>query len=227
MKIWHISDTHGYHSLLSIPKNIDTVIHSGDFSDKGEVYKNELEAKYFLRWYSNLEIKNKILVSGNHDAFAFINGKEFRDLCSYYGIIYLENSDVVIDGIKIFGCPISPTYGSWYFMKAREKMDRLWSNLSTDIDILITHTPPKGILDLSYNRRGEVERCGCNALRRHILFRIKPKLSLFGHIHNCEDLVNAGVLKLSTYETRFSNGSVVTDGKFGTLSSSGNIIDFL
>jgi hypothetical protein len=32
------------------------------------------------------------------------------------------------------------------------------------------------------------------------------------------------MLKLSDYTTQFSNGSVVTDGKFGKLSSNGNII---
>lgn len=228
MKIWHISDTHGYHSLLFVPKDINMVIHSGDFSDKGDVYKNEPETRDFLRWYGNLEIKHKILIAGNHDAFAFINGREFKDLCKYYGIIYLENTDVIIDGIKIFGTPISPTYGNWYFMKSRDKMDRVWSNLGTDIDILVTHTPPKGILDMSFNRNSrELERCGCNALRKHILERIKPKLNLFGHIHNCEDLLNAGVMKLSAHDTQFSNGSVVKDGRFGTLFSNGNIIDFI
>ena len=37
-------------------------------------------------------------------------------------------------------------------------------------------------------------------------------------------LVNAGILKLSAHPTIFSNGSIVTDRKFGTLSSNGNIL---
>lgn len=36
---------------------------------------------------------------------------------------------------------------------------------------------------------------------------------------------NAGTLKLSAYKTIFSNGSVVTDRKFRTLSSNGNILE--
>ena len=54
---------------------------------------------------------------------------------------------------------------------------------------------------------------------------VKPKLMLFGHIHNCKDIVNAGTRKVSGLDTIFSNGSVVTDGKFGKLTSKGNIFE--
>jgi hypothetical protein len=50
-------------------------------------------------------------------------------------------------------------------------------------------------------------------------------LVLFGHIHNCEDIINQGVLQLSTLPTKFSNGSVVKDGRFGVLSSNGNVFE--
>jgi hypothetical protein len=54
---------------------------------------------------------------------------------------------------------------------------------------------------------------------------MQPQYMLFGHIHNCRDIINAGMLKLSAYDTWFSNGSVVTDGKFGKLTSNGNILE--
>jgi len=54
---------------------------------------------------------------------------------------------------------------------------------------------------------------------------VKPKLMLFGHIHNNKDIVNAGTRKVPGLDTIFSNGSVVTDGKFGRLSSNGNIFE--
>ena len=57
------------------------------------------------------------------------------------------------------------------------------------------------------------------------MISLNPKLCLFGHIHNCEDIINAGIMKLSATDTTFSNGSVVTDGKFGQLSSNGNIFE--
>jgi Icc-related predicted phosphoesterase len=139
------------------------------------------------------------------------------------GIIYLENASTTIDGIKFWGSPHTPTFGNWAFMKKREKINLVWQNIPDDTDILIVHGPPKGILDHSYNREGVYERCGCSALRKHVLNRIKPKLMCFGHIHNSEDIINQGTLILNQHQTIFSNGSVVEDGKFGKLSSNGNL----
>lgn len=225
MKIWHISDTHGYHELLKIPDGIDTVIHSGDFSNYYDVYKNEPEALDFLRWYGNLPIKNKILIAGNHDAYAHSGVKEFKKWYTHYNIIYLENDYVILDDIKFFGSPNTPKFGNWYFMKSRDKMYKHWSQVNEDVDVFIVHGPPKGILDLSEDRQHRLEMCGCNSLRRHILERIEPKLCLFGHIHNFKHIINAGTIKLSAYDTMFSNGSVITDNKFGVLTSNGNILE--
>jgi Icc-related predicted phosphoesterase len=224
MKIWHIGDTHGYHELLTVPKDVDWVIFSGDFSNYYDVYKNEPEALNFLRWYGNLDIPIKILIAGNHDAYAHSVSKKFREWCDYYNIIYLENEYIILDGLKIYGSPNTPQFGDWYFMKDRAKMHKHWKKVEDDVDIFIVHGPPKGILDYSHDFNHYVERCGCSALYKHITNRIKPKLCLFGHIHNNSDIVNAGTMKLSTCDTLFSNGSVVTDSKFGTLSSNGNIL---
>ena len=225
MKIWHISDTHTYHRLLTIPEDIDLVIFSGDCSNPRDPYDNKLEVKDFISWYKELPIKHKIFVSGNHDTSiekGLIKKIDFTN----YNIHYLENDYINIEGFKIFGSPNTPTFGNgWSFNKSRDKMDKLWSKVDNDVDIFIAHGPPKTILDLSYSRDHILEHCGCNALKRHILNRIKPKLVCFGHIHNTENIINAGVLKLSDYDTIFSNGSVVTDRKFGKLSSNGNILE--
>lgn len=140
-KLWHISDTHSFHNLLEIPLGIDIVIFSGDESNPFEVYKNEPECKDFITWFGNLPIKNKIMVAGNHSAFISKFTKEFKELCRHFNIIYLENESVEIEGLKIWGSPISPTFGDWYFMKSRDKMQKLWENIPDDTDILITHTP--------------------------------------------------------------------------------------
>jgi len=57
------------------------------------------------------------------------------------------------------------------------------------------------------------------------MYLLKPKLCLFGHIHNCQDIINAGTMKLSNHDTIYSNGSVVTDGKFGKVMSNGNVFE--
>ena len=244
MKIWHISDTHTFHGLLQVPENVDMIIFSGDCSNPREPIVNRNEVLDFIEWMKSLDIKHKIFVAGNHDTSIernYVKKQDFVDA----GITYLENDWIEIDEnsgwasladsgeigstivppkrIKVFGSPQTPSFGNgWAFNKKREKMHEHWKHIPDDIDIIVTHGPPKNILDLSYDRDNNLECCGDSALRKRII-EIKPKLVCFGHIHNNEDIVNAGTMKLSNYDTVFSNGSVVTDGKFGKLSSNGNI----
>jgi Icc-related predicted phosphoesterase len=224
MKIWHIGDTHTYHNLLEIPKDIDIVIFSGDCSNPRDPYSNELEVRNFIDWFKCLPIKHKIFVAGNHDSSiekGLVTKKDFIQ----YNIIYLENEHVVVEGIKIFGSPYTPTFGNWSFMKERHKLDRIWDNaIDNNSDIIVVHGPPKGILDLSYDRDNKLENCGDKSLWNKVQI-VKPKLMLFGHIHDNKDIINAGTRTVRGLDTVFSNGSIVTDGKFGTLSSNGNILD--
>lgn len=220
MKIWHFSDTHGYHERLFVPKNIDVAIFSGDCSNYRSFADNSVEVQKFLDWYSQINIAIKIMIAGNHDTSIeakIFNITSIDDL----GITYLENSDVSVNGLKIWGSPYTPTFANWAFMKARHKMSMIWNMIPKDTDILVTHGPPKGILDLNT----EVERCGCNALRNKI-FDIKPTVHLFGHVHNNRNLVlNAGTFKASGVDTLFSNGSVVVDGDFGGHMFNGNVVE--
>ena len=224
MNIWHISDTHGYHDLLRIPHDVDMIIHSGDCSNHRDPYNNEPEVRKFIDWYKELPIKYKIYVAGNHDTSIekrLVVKQDFED----NDIIYLENESIVIEGIKIFGSPHTPQFGNWAFMKERTKLERFWRlAIEEDVDIIVTHGPPKGILDKSYDQRNNMEACGDKSLLNRIL-EVQPAYSLFGPIHNTKDIVNAGMQKLSICDTFFSNGSVVTDGRFGKLSSNGNIFE--
>jgi Icc-related predicted phosphoesterase len=224
MKIWHISDTHGYHDLLKIPDGIDMVIHSGDCSNPRDPYNNEPEVRNFIDWFKDIPIKHKIFVAGNHDSSV---EKGLVKVSDFYinNIHYLENDYVEIENIKIFGSPNTPTFGNWSFMKDRVKLERHWrSAIHEDCDIIITHGPPKGILDKAEDRDHNLECCGDKSLLNRIL-EIQPAYSLFGHVHNNGNIINSGIQKLSNYDTWFSNGSVVTDRKFGKLSSNGNILE--
>ena len=226
MRIWHISDTHSYHNLLEVPTDIDMVIFSGDCSNPRDPYNNEPEVRGFIDWYRTLEeIPVKIFVAGNHDTSIekrLVTKEDFTK----HGIIYLENDDVIIDGIKIFGSPFSPTFGyGWAFNKDRNKLERIWRKIiDEDVDIVINHGPPKGILDLSFDRAGNLERCGDKSLLNRVM-EVNPKLCLFGHIHDSGDIINQGTMKLSHLDTIFSNGSVMKDGRFGKLTSNGNILE--
>ena len=225
MRIWHISDTHGMHGWLKVPTDVDMVIHSGDCSNPANPYLNEPEVRNFIEWYKSLPIPYKVFVAGNHDTSIekrLVRSSDFTDA----GIIYLENDFDQIEGLVIWGTPITPAFGTgWAWNRKREKMDALWKSIPENTDIVVSHGPPKGVLDLSYNRINELEFCGCTAMKKNML-RLQPKAVLFGHIHNFQDITNAGTMKVHGCDTIFSNGSCAHDGKFFNMSylNHGNII---
>jgi Icc-related predicted phosphoesterase len=221
LNIWHISDTHTFHDMLTVPENIDMVIFSGDCSNPRESLANSFEVLKFLKWFGELPIKHKIFVAGNHDTS--IERKIIFDLDFGDNIIHLWDNEVTIEGFKIWGSPYTPSFGfGWAFNRDRAKIYKVWEQIPEDVDIVVTHGPPKGILDLSYNRDNELEMCGDLALKKRIK-EIQPKLVCFGHIHNCDNITNQGYIKLADHDTIYSNGSIVTDGKFGQINNNGNI----
>ena len=225
MKIWHISDSHGFHKQLRAPEGIDLVIHTGDCSNRMDPYQNEWEVKDFLMWYEQVDIPNKIYIPGNHDTSIERNLVKASDFISR-GIHLLNHDWVDINGIKIFGSPYTPTFGNWAFMKSRETINRVWEQIPEGMDIVGVHGPCKGILDLSYDRQNNLEFCGDSALRKHILNRIKPKYFLSGHIHNFEDIINTGFRYLPDYGITFSNAAGVEDGRFDKgIVYNGNVFE--
>ena len=92
--------------------------------------------------------------------------------------IYLEDSGVVIDGLKFWGSPWTPEFFDWAFNARRglQLFDK-WQKIPLDTDVLITHGPPAGILDLVVTRQGEAQ-VGCNDLLRriHELKKLKQEL---------------------------------------------------
>lgn len=226
MRILAISDTHGFHSEFKEKdfEKIDMVIHAGDFSQSKNALINSVEAQDFLEWYEKLPVKYKVLISGNHETSVEAHLVNPRD---YKSIIYLEHDDIEIEGINIFGSPYSPEFFSWAYNVRRDRLGAYWESIPENTDILVTHTPPKGMLDLSYDMNNRLEYCGCAALLKHIK-RIKPRYNIFGHIHNNDSNYNAGRRTTSFIDTEFINASCVTDGQFSKgLTSKGLIINYL
>ena len=225
MKIWHISDTHGFHNQLVIPEGIDLVIHTGDASNYLDPYSNEPEVRKFIDWYEQISIPNKIFIPGNHDTSIERGLVRASDFISR-GIHILNHDWMDVNGIKIFGSPYTPTYGQWAFMKSRETINRVWEQIPEGMDIIAVHGPCKGILDLSRDRQNVLEFCGDGALRKHVLNRVKPKYFLSGHIHNFEEIINTGFRHLPDYGITFSNAAGVTDRRFNLgLTYNGNIFE--
>lgn len=217
-KIWCIADTHKQHGFLDIPYDVDAVIFAGDAGNEKIPAVNEHEVYDFLEWFASLtHIKHKIFIGGNHDT-SIESGLITRGSMPE-SIIYLEHESIEIDGIKIFGSPYTPKFGTgWAWNVPRGKLYNYWDKMPEDIDILVTHTPPKGILDLTtYDTRagakaGLLFQCGCEELL-HRVRSIQPRYHIFGHIHDEPSCHNSGLLQISRCSTTFVNASVCDFGR--------------
>uniref|UniRef100_A0A6H2A255 Putative calcineurin-like phosphoesterase n=1 Tax=viral metagenome TaxID=1070528 RepID=A0A6H2A255_9ZZZZ len=196
MKIVAVSDTHNKYKDLILPEG-DMLIHSGDL----DVFNFSSEVKDFNKWLKKQSFKYKIIVAGNHDKYAQINNQNTRTMLKD-SCIYLENSGTEIEGIKIWGSPYSPRFGSWFFMAERgEDIKRYWDLIPKDTNILITHGPAYGILDIVPFPKPE--HVGCSDLLNKVK-EIKPRLHIFGHIHDCY-----GIKQIE--ETTFINASLLNE----------------
>jgi Icc-related predicted phosphoesterase len=130
------------------------------------------------------------------------------------GVIYLEHESVTIEGVKIFGSAYTPEFGkNWAFNVPKDKIAEKWAEIPDDTDILITHGPAKGILDLTqYDSRPGADgksfyQCGCPELLERVL-KVQPKYHIFGHIHSEKACPNAGMLHVQNCKTIFVNATV-------------------
>lgn len=182
MRIVCVSDTHTHHRRFSVPKG-DVLIHAGDLTSVGRIE----QASACLQWLSEQPHKHKIVIAGNHD-WCFLREKAAMvSACHDLGLTYLEDSGISADGLKIWGSPYTPQFAGWAFMQSRgADMRRHWDLIPANLDVLITHGPPHGILD----RTQSGEHAGCEELKL-VIEKQKPRLHVFGHIHEALGVANA------------------------------------
>ena len=182
MKIVCLSDTHGLHNDIDVPAG-DVIVFGGDICNRGTLF----EVRHFALWLSKLPHTHKIIVSGNH-CFPFEKPHEHYDAVDLIeclgGSIYLEDEEVIIDGVKFYGSPWQPEFYNWAFNLPRgEALKKVWSLIPDDTNVLITHSPPFGILD-EVGRIPNKECTGCVDLKNRIMELKELKLHVFGHIHS-------------------------------------------
>jgi len=195
-KIVAISDTHNQHKGIVVPDG-DILVHPGDFTGSGTIR----EVGAFLEWFKALPHKNKILVAGNHDWLFERQPALAREMCKDAGIIYLNEEEANVEGLTFFGSPYQPEFCDWAFNAPRgEKLNEHWEKIPANLDVLITHGPPYGILDKTPMTG---EPVGCKDLLNHVK-RVKPLVHIFGHIHSAH-----GVLERDG--TKFVNASQLDD----------------
>ena len=163
------------HRQVPVPGG-DLLIHAGDCLGVGTL--EELED--LNDWLGSLPHRHKILIAGNHD-WCFQNEPDVAQT-RVTNATYLCDSGVDIGGTRFWGSPWTPVFFHWAFNLDRgQPLAERWALIPPDTDVLITHGPPAGILDNVLTGTGE-QSVGCEELRSAV-DRLRPRLHVFGHIH--------------------------------------------
>lgn len=178
-----VSDLHG--EFPELPGG-DLLIVAGDLtaSDQPDQYQA------FCHWLWNQSYTGIVFIGGNHD-----NKIDYISKPKTSSIQYLCDSGTEFCGLKIWGSPWSLRFNGMNphcmaFTGTEEDLESKFKLIPDDTDILVTHSPPWGIMDEVKRSvicfpKGSVyspENCGSHSLRTHVE-RVKPQLHVFGHIH--------------------------------------------
>ena len=180
-KVVCISDTHT--QTCSIPSG-DVLIHAGDLTNVGSVA--EIQAQ--IDWLSSLPHLHKIAIAGNHDTYLdprsrpTLSRSDQTGTLNWRNIHYLQHDSVTLTledrKIIVYGAPQIPACGGSEFAFQYPPGQDAWSDtLPPNVDILVTHTPPKYHLDEF------PPSSGCEWLLKEI-WRVRPILHIFGHDHD-------------------------------------------
>lgn len=173
MKIVCTSDLHGF--FPRIP-DCDLLLLGGDYCPISD-FREDWYVRQFAPWLKMQgETKKVIGVAGNHD-FVFQNDPIVLTEMDW---IYLEDSGYEWQGLKFWGSPWQPTFHNWAFNADESELEKYWSMIPDDTDVLLLHGPPHGYGDFSIHGK---EHTGSPSLLKRIQ-EIQPKLVIAGHIHS-------------------------------------------
>lgn len=200
-----LSDTHGHEIPPEYFEcQADVAIHCGDLTTESKIE----EFRSAINILRNIKAPLKLVIAGNHDftldipmfqrKVAEVNPplepqlvkreygdygeiRKLFDQAGTSGIVLLDEGThhfTLANGasLKVYASPYTPSLGDWGF-QYRPDMGHNFE-ISNDVDLVMTHGPPRGIMDTTYSR----ERAGCPNLFAAIA-RAQPRMHCFGHIH--------------------------------------------
>lgn len=201
-----VSDTHGikFNQDTKPLHRADVAIHCGDLTTESKL----AEYHTSIQLMKDLDASLKLVIGGNHDFTldtpvfrqkvaearpsldpALVQKKygdygEARtlfDQAKEAGILFLDEGThhFILDNgasLTVYASPFTPSVGDWGFQYHPEQGHDFYINNTADV--VITHGPPRGILD--YTISGQ--RAGCPHLFGAVA-RSRPRLHCFGHIH--------------------------------------------
>jgi Icc-related predicted phosphoesterase len=202
------------HLAIKEMPDADVLVHAGDFTGRGDPQR----VIEFNEWLGKIKpkYKNIIVIPGNHEltfesdikaSHYDMEPEQVKALIT--NATLLLDQSIKIDGFNFYGSPWTPYFHNWAFNIHRGHLKATWEKIPDDTDVLITHGPPHGILDLvpasGFDRNCVDVRVGCEELRDRIL-EVKPKVHVFGHIHE-------GYGRIDSEGTTYVNASIC-DGRY-------------
>lgn len=156
----------------------DLLIVTGDLTARDDNYE------YFkcFEWLNEQTYSKIVLIAGNHDTKIY---EKQIIIDPNAKITYLCDSGTEFEGLKIWGSPWTSRFEGinplcCAFTGANdEEIAPNFDKIPSDVDILITHSPPFTIRDLTKKGKQVGSRC---LMIQHIQ-RLRPKLWAFSHIH--------------------------------------------
>ncbi len=174
MKLAIISDTHG--RPFEIPE-CDVFIHCGDITAGGSLEETE----QFMKWLRRqTQVGLSLIVPGNHDRCFQEEWLAVEDMFASEDVLVMIDQAIKLGDRTFYGSPWTPPFMNWFFMADEERLGMLYRAMPKEVDVLITHGPPRGILDTGY----QDPHVGSIALAEAIEWR-NIKHNVFGHLHSC------------------------------------------
>lgn len=172
MRVLAFSDLHHSRSrakaLVEAAREADLVIGAGDFCNMRRDLREALDLLSGIT-------APLVMVPGNAES-----ADELR-AAAPEGAHVLHGQGCVIGGLRIFGLgyavPVTP-FGSWSCDLSEQEAGEMLEACES-ADILVTHSPPKGVADLASSGMS----VGSTAIRAAIE-RLQPPLALCGHVHD-------------------------------------------
>jgi len=192
MKLTIISDTHNQHERFGILSG-EVLIHCGDMFNLFSEDEGELES--LDDWFGRQNFKLILCIGGNHDLALEERLKAVDQ--PFQNAVYLQDRAYIYEGKCFYGAPWTPDLSGHAFYRSDAELQLAWQSIPANVDVLITHTPPAGILDVS--SRGL--KLGCRHLAKQMSV-VSPQFHCFGHVH-----ASSGILE--TESTTYINASSV------------------
>lgn len=163
------TDTSAARRIVELAEGADVVVGAGDFANIRRGISTCIE---ILR---EIQVPT-VLVPGNNESY-----EELVAACAKWrNATVLHGTSVEIAGLPFFGIgggiPITP-FGDWSYDFSEDDAAHLLQGCPAG-GVLVSHSPPKGAVDLSSSGQS----LGSTAVRDAVI-RLKPRLVVCGHIH--------------------------------------------